>query len=240
MTVEIFIPCYIDQVFPQVGFNMIKVLEKLGCEIQYNPQATCCGNPLYQGGYRDQAQTLAQKFLTDFAESEHYLVCPSTVCVAMIRHAYEELVTEEYQQAYYGLQRRMFEFTEFITDILEVEEIEGAKLEGLATYLDTCTALRACGIEQSPRKLLSKVAGLQLVEMKEGESCCGAGVNFGIQFQAISVGMAEKKIDNANATQAQYLVSTDATCLLHLDGYIQKNRKKIQIMHIADVLASGW
>lgn len=240
MEVDIFIPCFIDQLFPQIGFNMIKILEQLGCEVNYNPQQTCCGNPLYYGGYQKQARHLAEKFVYDFTESENFIVSPSTVCVSMVRNAYEELLAPEYQSAYYGIQRRTLEFTEFITDILEVEKIEGAKLEGLATYHDACTAIRDCGVKTAPRTLLSHVEGLKLLEMKEVETCCGAGVSFGNHFQAISVGMAEQKIDHANATQAQYLISTDATCLMHLEGYIKKNRKKIKALHIVDVLASGW
>jgi L-lactate dehydrogenase complex protein LldE len=238
--VEIFIPCFVDQFYPQTGFNLIKILEKLGCEVHYNPEQTCCGQPAYNAGYTQEAKKVAEKFLQDFAQGEHFIVAPSASCVGMIRNSYENLFQKEHQQAYHQLEKRVLEFTEFVTDVLEVDKIEGAKLDGIATYHDACSALRECGIKEAPRTLLSNVEGLTLVDLKDNEICCGFGGTFAVKFQGISSAMAEQKIDNATATQANYLISTDLSCLMHLDGYIQKNRKNIRAMHIVDVLASGW
>lgn len=240
MEVDIFIPCFVDQFFPQTGMNMVKILEKLGCKVHYNPQQTCCGQPGYNAGYVKEAQAVAEKFLNDFKDSDRYIVAPSASCVGMIRNSYAHLFKHKFQKEYYELQKRMLEFTEFITDVLSVNKIEGAKLEGIATYHDACSALRECGIYEAPRILLNEVEGLSLVELKHSDTCCGFGGTFAVKFHAISVGMAEQKVDNATATQADYLVSTDASCLMHLTGYIQKNRKNIKPMHIVDVLASGW
>lgn len=240
MKVEIFIPCFVDQFYPQTGFNLVKILQKLGCDVHYNPQQTCCGQPAYNAGYVQEAKKVAQKFMQDFEVGEHFIVAPSASCVGMIRNSYENLFGYEHSQKYFHLQKRVLEFTEFITDVLGVEAIEGAKLEGVATYHDSCSGLRECNIKEGPRTLLKNVEGLTLVELNDNEVCCGFGGTFAVKFPAISVAMAEQKIDNASATQAQYLVSTDYSCLMHLDGYIQKNRKNLKAMHLVDVLASGW
>jgi L-lactate dehydrogenase complex protein LldE len=133
----------------------------------------------------------------------------------------------------------MFEFTEFLTDILKVEDL-GATLNGKATYHDACGALRECGIKQGPRKLLQHVKGLEMVEMKECETCCGFGGTFAVKYEPISIGMAQTKVQSALDTGARYMITTDVSCMMHIQGYIDKNSLPIQTMHIADVLASCW
>jgi L-lactate dehydrogenase complex protein LldE len=133
----------------------------------------------------------------------------------------------------------VYEFTEFITEVLKVDRI-GAVLEGKATYHDACGALRECGIKDAPRKLLANVAGLELTEMKECETCCGFGGTFAIKYEPISIGMAQVKIKSALATGAKYIITTDVSCMMHMQGYIDNHRHPIRTMHIADVLASGW
>jgi len=133
----------------------------------------------------------------------------------------------------------LYEFSEFLVDVMGVEDI-GASLSGKATYHDACGALRECGIKSQPRKLLGHVAGLELVEMKEAETCCGFGGTFAVKFEPISIGMAQTKVQSALETGAQYMVSTDVSCMMHVQGYIEKNNLPIQSLHIADVLASGW
>jgi L-lactate dehydrogenase complex protein LldE len=133
----------------------------------------------------------------------------------------------------------VFEFSEFMVKIVGVENV-GAVLNGKATYHDSCAGLRECKIKEEPRKLLANVKGLELVEMNDVETCCGFGGTFAVKFEAISVGMGEQKVDNALATEADYLISTDLSCLMHLQGYINTKGYKLQTLHIADVLAMGW
>jgi L-lactate dehydrogenase complex protein LldE len=133
----------------------------------------------------------------------------------------------------------VFEFSEFMVKIVGVENV-GAVLNGKATYHDSCAGLRECKIKEEPRKLLANVKGLELVEMNDVETCCGFGGTFAVKFEAISVGMGEQKVDNALATEAGYLISTDLSCLMHLQGYINTKGYKLQTLHIADVLAMGW
>ena len=252
MIVDIFIPCFIDQLAPEIGFSMIKILEKLRCEVRYNTNQTCCGQPAYNAGYFKEAQTIGEKFLKDFQlnieennaehhNGNHYIVAPSASCIGMIRNSYENFfLSGENAPQYQILQRRAFEFSEFLTDILEINTVIGAKFPHKVVYHDACSALRECGISAAPRELLRNVAGLQLVEMKDNTSCCGFGGTFAVKFQGISAGMAEQKVQNALDTDAEYIVSTDYSCLLHLEAFINKNKKPIKVIHIADILASGW
>lgn len=221
---------------------MVKVLEKLGCEVRYNPNQTCCGQPAFNAGFYEDAKEVATKFLDDFSnETSHFIVAPSASCVGMVRNAYQDIFVKSSNLVKYRtMQRKVYEFTEFLTDVLGVTEVSGATLAGKFTYHDSCSALRECGIKAGPRALLQSVKGLELIEMEDNETCCGFGGTFAVKFEAISAAMAEQKVDNALATGADYIVSTDSSCLMHLEAYIQKQKKSIKTMHIADVLASGW
>ncbi|GGF09902.1 (Fe-S)-binding protein [Hymenobacter cavernae] len=240
--VDLFIPCFVDQLFPQTAMNMVKVLEAVGCEVHYNGNQTCCGQPAYNAGYKAESCQVATKFLNDFPNGPgRYIVSPSASCVGMVRGTYAELFEDTKDQSrYQGLQRRIFEMTEFLVDVLGITQIEGAQLAGKYTYHDSCAALRECGIREAPRTLLDSVLGLERLEMAETETCCGFGGTFAVKFEAISVAMAEQKVEHALATGADYLVSTDTSCLMHLDAYIRRHDKPIRTLHVADVLASGW
>lgn len=239
MRVQLFIPCFVDQLYPDTGMNMVKVLEKLGCEVTYNTKQTCCGQPAFNAGYREEAKSVATKFLQDFKEDE-YIVGPSGSCTGYVRSNYDKMFANSSDHNLCSrVKENMFEFTEFLTKILKVDNI-GAALEGRATYHDACGALRECGIKEGPRQLLKNVKGLEMVEMKECETCCGFGGTFAVKFEPISLGMAQVKVKSALDTGAQYMITTDVSCMMHIQGYINENKLPIQTMHIADVLASGW
>jgi L-lactate dehydrogenase complex protein LldE len=240
IVVDIFIPCFVDQLYPETGFNMVKVLEKLGCEVHYNTNQTCCGQPAYNAGYFDEAKEVAIKFLKDFPSTDRYIVSPSASCVGMICNSYNRLFdSTSYVLEYKRIQKNAYEFTEFLTKVLNITAVPGAELHEKVTYHDSCSALRECGIKEGPRLLLNNVKGLQLTELKDNETCCGFGGTFAVKFEPISVGMAEQKVLNAIDTGASVIVSTDVSCLMHLEGYIRHNQLPIRTMHIADVLASG-
>lgn len=239
MNVQLFIPCFVDQLFPNTAFNMIKVLEKAGCTVNYNASQTCCGQPAFNAGFWDEAKSVCSKFIKDFGGSE-CIVAPSASCAGFVRNYYGKLFeNSSVHNEVKELGKRIFEFSEFMVQILKVEDV-GAKLKGKATYHDSCAGLRECRIKEEPRKLLSHVKGLQLAEMNDVETCCGFGGTFAVKFEAISVAMGEQKVENALATSAEYLISTDLSCLMHLQGYINHKGYKLQTMHLADVLASGW
>ena len=239
MRVQIFIPCFIDQLYPQTAFNMVKVLEKACCDVVYNGNQTCCGQPAFNAGFWEEAREVCTKFIKDFDNAD-YIVCPSASCVGFVRNYYAKLFdNSSAHNQVKDLSKRIFEFTEFLTDIVGIQNF-GAEFEAIATYHDSCAALRECKIKDGPRNLLSHVKGLQMIEMNDVETCCGFGGSFAVKFDSISVAMADQKINNALATRADYIISTDISCLMHLDGYIKNKGLSIKTLHIADVLASGW
>ena len=238
MRVQIFIPCFVDQLYPQTAFNMVKVLEKAACDVYYNTNQTCCGQPAFNAGFWDEARAVASKFIKDF-EGTDYIVAPSASCVGFVKNYYSKLFenSSSHNQVK-DLSKRIYEFSEFLTDVLKIENY-GAVMNAKATYHDSCAALRECKIKEGPRKLLSHVKGLQLVEMADTETCCGFGGTFAVKFDSISAGMVDQKVNNALASGAEYIISTDLSCLMHIDGYIKSKNLRLKTMHIADVLASG-
>lgn len=239
MKVQLFIPCFVDQLYPLTAFNMVKVLEKASCEVHYNTNQTCCGQPAFNAGFWDESRDVARKFLKDFDHVD-FVVAPSASCVGFIRNYYPKLFENTtLHNDVKQLGKRVFEFTEFLTDVLKIENY-GATLNAKATYHDSCAALRECRIKEGPRKLLRFVKGLELIEMNDNETCCGFGGTFSVKFEGISIGMADQKTKNALATGAEYIISTDLSCLMQLQGYIKNNNLPLKTMHIADVLANGW
>lgn len=239
MKVDIFIPCFVDQLYPDTAFNMVKVLEKAGCDVSYNSNQTCCGQPAFNAGFREESKAVCAKFLKDFKDAE-YIVAPSASCVGFVRNYYSKLFDNSSDHNnVIKIAEKTFEFSEFMIKVLGIDNV-GATLEGKATYHDSCAGLRECKIKAEPRRLLSNVKGLELIEMEDVETCCGFGGTFSVKFESISIAMADQKVTNALATGAKYLISTDLSCLMHLDGYIKNKGYNLQTLHIADVLANGW
>ncbi len=238
LTVHIFIPCYIDQLYPDVGVNMVKVLRHVGCTVKYNPGQTCCGQPAFNAGFHDDARHVADKFLKDFLY-KRYVVVPSGSCAGFVRNYYKQLFTGTlYDEAVRGLKSHVFEFSDFLVNQMGIKDV-GANFDATVTYHDGCGSLHECGVKTPPRILLKHVRGLRITEMEDAEVCCGFGGTFSIRHEPISISMAEQKSETAQATGADYLVSTDMSCLMHLDGYLRKTGQPMQVMHLADVLAQG-
>lgn len=239
MIVDLFIPCFIDQVYPQVGMNMVKIFEKLGVGVDYNTEQTCCGQMAFNSGFWEDARKMGEKFIHDFSNNR-YIVAPSASCVGMVRNYYSELFnnTSLHNQCK-QIQKNIYEFTDFLVNVLNVKDL-GAEFNEVITYHDACAALREYGLKKQPRTLLSYVKGLELIEMKDNEVCCGFGGTFSVKFEPISTAMGQQKVQNAIDSGASYIVSTEASCLMHLQGYISKHKLPIKTIHIADVLASGW
>ena len=239
MKVQLFIPCFIDQLYPQVAFNTVKVLEKAGCTVAYNTQQTCCGQPAFNAGFWGESKDVCTKFVQDF-DGADYIVSPSASCAGFIRNNYGKLFENNaFQSPAKKVSSQIFELSEFLVKILGITEL-GASFNGKATFHDSCAGLRECNIKAEPRALLSQVTGLELVEMNDTETCCGFGGSFAVKYDTISVAMADQKIDNAIATEAEYIISTDMSCLMHLDGRINHHGQQIKVIHLADILASGY
>ena len=239
MKVQLFVPCFIDQLYPQVAFNTVKILEKAGCTVAYNTQQTCCGQPAFNAGFWGESKDVCTKFVQDF-DGADYIVSPSASCAGFIRNNYGKLFENNaFQSPAKKVSSQIFELSEFLVQILNVTDL-GASFIGKATFHDSCAGLRECNIKVEPRALLSQVEGLELVEMNDNETCCGFGGSFAVKYDTISVAMADQKIDNAIATEAEYIISTDMSCLMHIDGRINYNGQQIKVIHLADILASGY
>lgn len=223
--VSIFVTCIVDQIFPQVGMAMAEVLERCGCEVEFRADQTCCGQPAFNSGYREEARRVADHFQRVF-EGAEYIVVPSGSCAAMIAHHHPRPDS------------RVWEFSQFLTDVLQIDDV-GARLDRVVTYHDSCHALRELKIKDAPRRLLLNVRGLQLVEMDAAEECCGFGGTFSVKFPDVSGAMARTKIDSILRTGADTVVSIDSSCLMQLQGALSRDGSKIRAMHLAEVLASG-
>jgi L-lactate dehydrogenase complex protein LldE len=227
--VSIFATCIVDQLFPDAGIAMATVLERLGYRVDVPEGQTCCGQPAFNSGYRDEARAIARHTLKILAGSE-YVVVPSGSCTAMIAHHYSELIDNVSLPPVY-------EFSQFLTQIAKVEDL-GARFEGAVTYHDSCHALRELKIREAPRRLLAKVRGLELREMDAAEECCGFGGTFSVKFAGVSGAMARTKIDSIVRTGAGTVVSIDSSCLMQLQGALGRAGLPIRTMHLAEILAS--
>jgi L-lactate dehydrogenase complex protein LldE len=218
---------------------MIRILEKAGCRVHYNTDQTCCGQPAFNAGFQEDAKEVCLKFLKDFSGID-YIVSPSASCTGFVRNYYPGLfIDSSFNKEVKAVGKRIYEFSDFLVNVLKLENFD-ASLTGKATYHDSCSALRECKIKTEPRKLLSHVKGLELIEMADVETCCGFGGSFAVKFESISLAMADQKVNHALKTGAKYLISTDLSCLMHLDGYIRHKGLPLKTLHIADVLSSGW
>lgn len=239
MIVDIFIPCYIDQFHPETGFNMVKVLDKVGCSVNYNIEQTCCGQPAFHSGNWDDCKEIGEKFIKEFL-NERYIVTPSAVCAGFVKKQYSEMfhntvLHNEYKQ----VQRNMYEFSDFLVNILKISNL-GATLNGKAVYMPTCMSQRNYELKNEPLLLLEKVRGLNLLELPEADTCCGFGGAFTLKYENVSSALAQAKIEHILSTGAEFVISSDYSCLMHLNSYIKKQELPLKVMHVADVLASGW
>jgi L-lactate dehydrogenase complex protein LldE len=207
--------------------------------VAYNTQQTCCGQPAFNAGFWGESKDVCTKFVQDF-DGADYIVSPSASCAGFIRNNYGKLFENNaFQSPAKKVSSQIFELSEFLVKILGITEL-GASFNGKATFHDSCAGLRDCNIKAEPRALLSQVEGLELVEMNDTETCCGFGGSFAVKYDTISVAMADQKIDNAIATEAEFIISTDMSCLMHLDGRINHHGQQIKVIHLADILASGY
>ncbi len=236
--VSLFVTCMVDQLFPKIGMAMADVLERLGYEVDFPENQTCCGQPAFNSGYREEARTVARHFLRTFAASE-CIVVPSGSCTSMVTHHFAELFHKEPEtlEQVHSLERRVWEFSTFLTEVAGVEDV-GARFQDVVTFHDGCHALRELGIRSAPRRLLANVRGLELREMQPAEECCGFGGTFSVKFAELSGAMARTKIEAIMKTGARTVVSLDPSCLMQIQGVLSRAGSEIRTMHLAEVLAS--
>lgn len=216
---------------------MAGVLERAGCQIDFPEAQTCCGQPAFNSGYREEARSVARHFLRVFRDAE-YVVAPSGSCISMVSKHYAELFENEpeWLEAARSLAPRLREFSQFLTGDLGLEDV-GARFESVVTFHDSCHGLRELGIQDGPRRLLSRVRGLTLKEMSAATECCGFGGTFSVKFPEVSGGMARSKIESILKTGAEVVVGTDSSCLMQIGGALSRAGHPVRTMHLAEVLA---
>lgn len=235
MKITLFIPCFIDACFPNVAISMVQIFERLGHTIDYPEAITCCGQPAFNSGYWNEARTVGVKVLETLKDAE-VIVIPSGSCGAMLKVFYKELFEKtEHLEAAKAMAAKVYEFSDFLVTKLGVTDL-GARFPARVTFHDGCHGLRELGTKKPPRDLLAKVRDLELVEMSEAESCCGFGGTFAAKFPMISTAMGEGKCASALETNAEYIVSNDSSCLMHVQGLLDRQGQKLKTIHLAEVL----
>jgi L-lactate dehydrogenase complex protein LldE len=236
--VSLFVTCIVDQLFPKVGMAMADVIERLGYKVDFPENQTCCGQPAFNSGYRAEARDVARHFLKTFEASE-CIVVPSGSCTSMVAHHFAELFQKEPETLarVHALEKRIFEFSTFVTDVAGVDDV-GARMDEVVTFHDGCHALRELGIRSAPRRLLAKVRGLELREMTPAEECCGFGGTFSVKFAELSGAMARTKIEAIERTGARAVVSLDPSCLMQIQGALSRAGSEVRTLHLAEVLVS--
>lgn len=232
----LFVTCIIDQLYPQVGVSVVKVLRRLGVEVEFPMDQTCCGQPVYNSGFTQEARSMAERVLQSFQDCR-YIVVPSGSCTAMMRVFYQDLFrhdTELLRQAR-DLSGRVYEFSEYLVKVLGVEEV-GAGYTGAVTYHPSCHLLREAEVREEPIKLLNRVQGLELRELSQAETCCGFGGTFAVKFPHISEAMLDDKVRSVMASEADTVVSCDMGCLMNIEGALSRQGSDIKVCHLAQIL----
>ena len=232
----LFVTCIIDQLYPQVGVSVVKVLRRLGVEVEFPMDQTCCGQPVYNSGFTQEARSMAERVLQSFQDCR-YIVVPSGSCTAMMRVFYQDLFrhdTELLRQAR-DLSGRVYEFSEYLVKVLGVEEV-GAGYTGAVTYHPSCHLVREAEVREEPIKLLNRVQGLELRELSQAETCCGFGGTFAVKFPHISEAMLDDKVRSVMASEADTVVSCDMGCLMNIEGALSRQGSDIKVCHLAQIL----
>jgi L-lactate dehydrogenase complex protein LldE len=239
MRVSLFVTCLVDQFWPAVGAGAVEVLRRAGCEVVFDARQTCCGQPAFNTGYRNEARRLARRFIEIFEEGRaDYVVSPSGSCTAMAHHFHELFADEEdWRRRAEAIAARTYEFSAFLVNVLKVEDV-GASFKGRVTWHDACHGLRDLGVCEEPRRLLRKVRGAEFVELPNADACCGFGGTFSVKYPEISVAILDNKIDAIEKANVRAVVSGDASCLMQIGGRLTRNNSSVRTMHLAELLAS--
>ncbi|MBI3940571.1 MAG: (Fe-S)-binding protein [Acidobacteria bacterium] len=237
MKAGLFVTCLVDQFFPGVAWASVRLLEKAGASVCFDPRQTCCGQPAYNSGFWPEARDVGRSLFDLFPDTD-YIVVPSGSCAAMMRRHLFQLHSQAGMERIAAFARRVVELTDFLTRICGRDDFESSFV-ARAAYHDSCHALRDLQIRDAPRRLLAKVRGLEMVELACADQCCGFGGLFSVKYPEISASMGRDKLRCLRETGAEILVSSDVSCLMHLDGMMRKEGLKIRTLHIAEVLAGS-
>ncbi|GAB4480769.1 MAG: (Fe-S)-binding protein [Anaerolineales bacterium] len=238
-TVQLFITCIIDTLYPEIGKAVVKVLNRVGKKVEFPPGQTCCGQPAFNAGLRAQARPIAMHTIKTFERTHGDIVIPSGSCASMIRHHYQELFGDDplWRERAQSFSSRVYEFTEYLVDRLGIVDL-GARFPHKITYHSSCHLLRELGVDRQPRALLAHVREAEFLELPYTTDCCGFGGVFSVEHPEISSAMLERKIANIDASGAPYVVTCDAGCMTNINGGLHRLGKPQRALHIAEILAS--
>jgi len=241
MKVALFVPCYVDQFYPKAAIATLELLEKLGCEVHYPKNQTCCGQPMANSGYEHLTGGCNNLFIDNFSGFD-YIVCPSGSCTLHIK---EHLHSHENEGLATEIRKRVFELTEFLIDILQIKTLEASFPYKVGMH-QSCHGLRGLHIAQmtelvappfsKPAQLLSMVKGLELVPLSRADDCCGFGGTFCVVEEAVSSKMGKDRVNDHIAHGAQYITSADLSCLMHLEGILRRENSDVKVIHVAEIL----
>jgi len=234
--VSLFVPCFVDQLLPEVAVDTVKVLRRVGYEVEFPEGQTCCGQPAFNTGYWNEARPCAEHFVQVFKHAD-VVVCPSGSCATMVRIFYADLLAKSpLREDAIALASRTFELSEFLVKVAGVTQV-GATFPHAVTYHASCHGLRELHLREEPLQLLRQVSGLKLIEMARSDECCGFGGTFAAKFADISASMGNSKAESIAATGAEFVTAIDPSCLLHLQGILGKRQSRVSTIHVAGILA---
>jgi len=235
--VQLFVTCIIDTLYPEIGVAVLHVLQRAGVRVEFPADQTCCGQPAFNAGLRQQARPIAEHTIQVFEQTQGPVIVPSGSCAAMIRHGYLELFADDpaWLPRAQALAARTYELTEYLVDVLGITDL-GARFPGKLAYHSSCHLLRDMGVERQPRLLLANVRDAELVELPGSQECCGFGGVFSAEHPEISSAMLARKIANIEASGVQVVVSGDCGCLTNINGGLHRLGKTQRVRHIAEIL----
>lgn len=239
MKVALFVTCLVDQLFPQVGLSTVRILERCGVEVRFDPRQTCCGQPAYNTGYKEEAERVARHFLEVYRDVPDPIVMPSGSCCTMVKKFLPSLYEQgsRERQTAEETASRCYELSFFLVDILGVDDL-GARFNDRVTYHDSCHLLRELKISEQPRRLIRKVRGIDFREMENSDRCCGFGGTFSVKFPDVSAAIGEDKVKWIQESGASYVVGNDVSCLMHVGGMLKRRQIPVETMHLAELLAN--
>lgn len=237
-TVSLFIPCLVDQVYPEIGIDMAKVLNHLGYQIEYNSQQTCCGQPAFNAGHRDEARKVAAKFVEVFTSAD-VIVSPSGSCTAMVKNYYSILfANDSLEDKALRLGRKIFEFSEFLAHEDQIKNISG-QFKGKVGFHNSCHSYRELGIDHIPLNILQRIEGIEIVQPSGEPVCCGFGGIFSFKFDEIAATMAKTRIEMFTSLNADTIVTNDPGCLMHMRQEALDRRIDLKLLHLTEFLVQA-
>ncbi len=243
MTVGLFIPCYINQLYPRAAIATLELLQKMGINVVYPARQTCCGQPMANSGFEHLTKECDDLFIGNFAEFD-YIVAPSASCVL---HVKDHLHSDTMPEVATAIRGKVYELVEFLTDVLKVEKLE-AKFPHRVGIHQSCHGLRGLHLAKmselvstpfsKPQQLLNMVSGLELIDLDRPDECCGFGGTFCVAEEAVSVKMGKDRVTDHSRNGAEYITSSDLSCLMHLEGILHREQSSVKVVHIAEILNS--